>query len=87
MSPFRERLARKGSLSFTVRVHPGAKRTAIKGVMADETVKIDIAAAPEDGRANTELMRFLSREFSVPLSHVSIARGQNTRTKVIRLAM
>ncbi len=53
--------------------------------MADGTIKIDITAAPEDGKANAQLVRFLAREFSVPLSHVEIVRGQTGRTKTVRI--
>lgn len=53
--------------------------------MADGTIKIDIAAAPEDGRANEELGRFLAEEFDVPKSHVEIVKGQMVKAKVVRI--
>jgi len=83
-------------VAFAVRVHPGAKRTQAKGVMADPTsprstrlrraggtIKVDIASAPEDGKANAELIRFLAEEFAVPRSCVEILRGHTAKTKTV----
>ncbi|MDD4627862.1 MAG: DUF167 domain-containing protein [Candidatus Peribacteraceae bacterium] len=78
-------LAEKGEVSFDVRVHPGASRTRVKEVMADGTIKLDIAAVPEDGKANEELVRFLADEFDVPKSHVEILKGHTAKTKVVRI--
>lgn len=72
-------------MAFAVRVHPGAKRTQAKGVMVDGTLKIDIASAPEDGKANAELIRFLAEEFAVPRSCVEILRGHTAKTKTVRI--
>ncbi len=53
--------------------------------MADGAIKIDIASAPEDGRANAELVRYLADEFSVPKSHVHILRGQTSKAKTVQI--
>jgi len=81
----RERMAANGVVTFSVRVHPSASRTVFKKVLADGTLKIDIAAAPEDGKANEELIRFLADEFDVPKSHVEILKGHTAKTKVVRI--
>jgi hypothetical protein len=78
-------MAANREISFTVRVHPGAARTRAKAVMADGTLKVDIAAAPEDGKANEELVRFLADEFDVAKSHVEILKGHTAKTKVVRI--
>ena len=80
-------LAREGTLTFAVRVHPGARKTQIKSVMADGTIKIDIAAVPEDGRANAALMEFLAEEFGVARGNVEIAAGEMGRRKIVRVRM
>jgi hypothetical protein len=80
-----QKMQQYGSVDFSVRVRPGAKRTAAKSVMADGTIKIDIAAAPEDGKANAELIHFLADAFSVPKSHVHILRGQTSKTKTVQI--
>jgi len=83
----RSALKQEGVVTFPVRVHPGASRTKAKSILADGTVKIDIAAVPEDGKANAELIRFLAEEFDVPKSRVEVVRGQTSKTKVIRILM
>lgn len=82
---FRQQLSAGGVVSFAVRVHPGAQRTKVKGILADGTVKIDVAAEREEGKANAELVRFLAEEFGVPRSHVEILKGQTAKTKVVRV--
>lgn len=75
----------QGTVTFSVRVHPGVSKTKVKGIMADGTIKMDIAAVPEDGKANAELTRFLGEEFKVPRSHVEVVKGQMARTKMVRV--
>ena len=81
----KEQVVAGETIAFTVRVHPGAACTKVKAVLADGTLKIDIAAPPEDGKANEELIRFLSGEFDVPKSHVEILKGQMVKAKVVRI--
>ena len=83
----KEALIQKGSVTFAVRVHPGARTTQIKGVMADGTIKIDIAAAPEDGKANAALIVFLAEEFGVAKSHVEIISGETSRRKLVKICV
>lgn len=70
---------------ITVRVRPHAKRTAIKETMSDGSIKIDLAAPAEDGKANQELVRFLSEKYNVPVSSIEILSGQTSRKKTIRI--
>lgn len=43
-----------------VRVKPNARKTAISKI-EDGVVHLDVAAPPEDGKANDEIERFLSK--------------------------
>jgi len=74
-----------GSVQFYVRVRPGMPKTIVKSIMDDESIKIDIAAVPEGGKANAELMRFLAQEFSVPKNHVRMLSGAGNRVKLLRV--
>lgn len=80
-----DRLTVNGEIILTIRVHPGAPKSKLKGVMIDGTLKVDVAAVPEDGKANAELISFLAKEFGVPKSHVTILRGQTGKKKVVRV--
>ncbi len=74
-----------GMLTFSVKVRPQAQKTTFRTPLSDGTLKIDLAAVPEDGGANEELVRFLSEEFEVSKSEVRIFSGQTSRKKVIRV--
>ena len=74
-----------GNVTLSVRVHPHAKKTAVREIMTDGSLKIDIAAPADDGKANVELIRFLAGEFDVPVDHVEILSGQTSRKKIVRI--
>jgi uncharacterized protein (TIGR00251 family) len=82
---WRDELSQKRSITLAVRVHPGARKTQIKSVIADGTIKIDIVAAPEDGKANMALVKFLTEELGLAKSHVEIISGETSRRKLVRI--
>jgi uncharacterized protein len=71
-------------VTFAVRVHPRAKKNAVTGKIGD-AVKISLTAPPIDGKANEACVDFLAKVLSVPRSSVTIASGQSSRRKVIRV--
>ncbi len=54
--------------------------------MSDGTIKIRIKAVPEKGKANEELIRFLSEEWNAPKSCISIISGKTDQTKLIKIS-
>src|SRR5258708_1694599 len=71
--------------TFTVRVHPRAKKNAIAGVVGD-ALKLSLTAPPVEGRANEAAIAFLAEVLHVPRGSITIAAGQSSRNKVIRVA-
>jgi len=71
--------------TFTVRVQPRARRNAIVGEIGD-ALKIALTAPPIEGRANEACIEFLADFLKVPRSSVTIAAGETSRNKVIRVA-
>jgi uncharacterized protein len=71
--------------SFAVKVHPRAKKNAITGEVGD-ALKVSLTAPPVEGRANEACIEFFANLLKVPRSSVTIASGQTSRTKVIRVA-
>lgn len=69
---------------FKVRVQPKSSRTDIYGIVND-TLKLHIAAPPQDDKANDECISFLSRKFDVPKSSIQIVRGNKSREKLIKI--
>jgi uncharacterized protein len=71
--------------TFAVKVHPRAKKNAITGEVGD-ALKVSLTAPPLEGRANVACIEFFAEVLNVPRSSVSIAAGQGSRNKVIRVA-
>ena len=72
-------------MRINVKVVPAGSRTAIAGKMADGTLKVNIAAPPEKGRANEELCRLLSAHYGVPRDAVAIVAGHRSSRKIVRI--
>lgn len=72
-------------VTFAVKVHPRAKKNAITGEIGD-ALKVSLTAPPVEGRANEACIEFFAKILNVPRSSVTIAAGQNSRNKVIRVA-
>ena len=75
----------KSEVTFAVKVHPRAKKNAITGEVGD-ALKLSLTSPPVDGRANNACIQFFANPFQVPRSSVTIASGQSSRGKVIRVA-
>jgi uncharacterized protein (TIGR00251 family) len=74
-----------GAVTFAVKVHPRAKKNAITGQLGD-SLKIALTAPPVEGKANQACIEFFAKLLKVPRSSVSIAAGQTSRNKLIRVA-
>jgi uncharacterized protein len=72
------------SQGYLLKLHivPGARQTAVAGLHGDR-LKVKVAAPPEKGRANQELLEFLARSLKVPLKDVHLTSGAASRTKVV----
>jgi len=74
-----------GGVTFALKVHPRAKKNAITGEVGD-ALKVSLTAPPIDGRANQACAEFLAKVLEVPRSSITIASGESSRNKVIRVA-
>ncbi|PYX10629.1 MAG: hypothetical protein DMG85_07625 [Acidobacteria bacterium] len=81
---WRQKNALAASILFAVNVHPHAKKNAIAGELGD-ALKLSVAAPASDGRANQACIEFLANLLKVPRSSVTIASGQSSRRKIIRV--
>lgn len=79
----RLKLRDEGWVTFRVKVRPQAQTSRFRGPLGDDTFKLDIAAPPEDGKANEELIRFLADAFDTSKSLVEIVGGHTGRLKTI----
>jgi uncharacterized protein len=71
--------------TFSARVHPRAKKNAITGQRGDQ-LKVSLTAPPVNGKANQACIDFFANLLEVPPSSVTIASGELSRNKVIRIS-
>jgi uncharacterized protein (TIGR00251 family) len=72
------------AVTFAIKVHPRAKKNAITGRIG-EAYKLSLTAPALEGRANQACIEFFAELFKVPRSGVTIASGERSRNKVIRV--
>jgi hypothetical protein len=71
--------------AITVKVTPRAKKTDVAGIMEDGTIKVHVAAPPEEGRANAALLNFLAERLGIATSQIEIVAGLSSERKLISL--
>ncbi len=71
--------------SLAIKAVPNAPRSAIVGWLGD-ALKIKVHAPALDGRANDALCEFLADELGLPRRAVSLAQGDKSRQKLVRIA-
>jgi uncharacterized protein len=67
-----------------LRVSPGSSRTAVIGRYLDGW-KLSVAAVPERGKANEEIVRLLADVLAIPKSQIAIVTGRSARTKIVEV--
>lgn len=75
-----------GSGDWRIRVHvqPGAKRNELAGLF-QESLKVRLTAPAVDNKANGALVNFLANLLGLRRSQVSLASGQTSRSKSLRV--
>jgi len=73
------------SITFPVKVHPRAKKSAITGEIGG-ALKLSLTAPPVDGAANQACVEFFAKSLKVRRTSVSIASGERSRSKIVRVA-
>ena len=71
-------------ITLALHLQPGAKRSGISGLHGN-ALKIRLAAAPIEGRANEALLKFIAELFGVPLRQVELKQGGQSRHKVVAI--
>lgn len=71
--------------TFTVKVHPRARRNAVAGAVG-EALKLALTAPPVEGKANEACISYLAEVLGVSRSSVTILSGETGRRKIIRIA-
>ncbi len=85
---FEEIRKEEGPYFLLIKVSPKSAKNEVTGVLEDQkekVFKVSIKAAPEKGKANSELMKFLSDLLEVPRQNIEIVSGGNKTFKLIKI--
>ena len=74
------------SLFLDIKAVPGVSKSAI-GQVSQGRLKVRIAAAPEDGKANEELRSFLAKALALPKKDIVLESGEKSRLKTLSLPL
>ena len=74
------------TLRLEIKAVPGASKTELAGIK-DDRLRIRLAAAPEDGKANAELLNFLSKTLDCPKRDLRLLSGEKSRLKTVALPL
>ena len=70
---------------ISVHVKPSAQKSEILG-FKDDYLELRVAAPPDKGKANNELVAFLAKSLGVAKGDVTILSGATARRKVVSIA-
>jgi uncharacterized protein (TIGR00251 family) len=69
-----------------IKAVPGSSKSQIAG-LSENRLRIKIAAAPEDGKANTELRAFLAKTLGCARKDITLVMGEKSRLKTVALPL
>jgi uncharacterized protein len=79
------RTEKNGDVIVDIHVVPNAARTHTDG-LHDGALRLRLHAPPVDGKANLALIAWLALILQVAKSHISLARGQTSKRKQLRVS-
>lgn len=74
----------KGGVKLHLFIQPKASKNEVIGPHNGE-IKIKLCAPPVDGKANEELIAFLSEIFAVPKRQITLLKGETHRHKTVEI--
>ena len=72
-----------GSLQVRVTSKASVNRVRIEERPEGPLVRVDVTVAPEDGKANKQVIKLLAKELRMPKSALTIKHGFTNRDKII----
>lgn len=78
-------LLKNGEIKLQIAAKPNSKESAIVG-NSEDGIEIKIAAAAQDGEANEELIKFLSKVLNCRKSDLHLEKGSKSRSKIITIS-
>jgi uncharacterized protein (TIGR00251 family) len=68
-----------------IKVVPKSSRHEIQSILEDGTIKMRLRSAPENNKANEELISLLSEFFKISPKYITIVKGQKSRSKTVEI--
>lgn len=75
----------RAGAAIAVRVTTKSSKAGIFAILDDGTIKIKLTSAPVDGKANEELVKYLSGILNISRSNIEILAGQTSKNKMIAI--
>lgn len=72
------------SCHLNLKISPNARVNEVVGIQ-EGIISIKIKAPPVEGKANIELVGYLSKLLDIPKSNVNITRGHTSRNKTVEV--
>ena len=72
------------SVKIKIRAVPNAPKSECAGEYGD-ALKIKLAAPALDGKANVELVKFISKKLKISKGNIQIACGETSRDKLVEI--
>ena len=72
-------------LILRIRVQPRSSQEGFAEILGEQ-IKLRVNAPPVDGKANAQVIRYLSKSFGVPKAQITILSGETGRDKRIRIS-
>ena len=74
------------TIQIKVKVITNARQDKICGYYGKDILKIKIRAKPVDGKANTYLIKYLSKELDIPQKNFTIIKGNTSHIKILEVS-
>lgn len=66
-------------------VSPNKASTKIVEIIDDGVIRMHVKSPPVEGKANSEIIRFLVKILGIPQNQISIIRGASSKRKMIKI--
>ena len=73
------------SEKIKIRAVPNAPKSMVAGEYGD-AIKVKVAAQAMDGKANTELVKFLAKKLNIARNDIKICSGETARDKLVEIS-
>jgi hypothetical protein len=70
-----------GHVTLSIKAQPASSKNEFCGLYGEDALKIRIKAPAVEGKANKELIKFLSKSFKVAKSDIEFKSGETSKIK------